>query len=265
MEKRGLMKNILIEVEKITYECSDFVLPNSIGIKTFILENIFNHPKVKTLGYGSSNGIDLSFFDPNLVTSQSIKTLRTNYNIHKKDIVISFVGRICNSKGINELVKAFLLLKNKHVNLKLLLVGSFDNTYPIEASVDREIHQNQDIIATENQEDIRPFLSISEVFVFPSYREGMPQALMQAIAMKIPCIATDINGCNEIIEDGVSGYLVPVKNIEAIVERTDVLLSNPDFKKTIIEKAHSDLCSKFEQKKVWKKIQSFYKENLRKS
>lgn len=262
MEKQGLMKKLLIAVDKITYKCADAVLPNSIGIKDYIIENMYSHTKVEVLGNGSSNGIDLSFFNTESVGIKNIAKIRTKYSIAEDDIVISFVGRICTSKGINELVKAFLLLKEKHKKLKLLLVGSFDDTYPIEKYIFKEIHQNRSIITTGNQDDIRPFLMISKAFVFPSYREGMPQALMQAVAMKVPCIATDINGCNEIIKDGDSGYLVPVKNIEALVAKTDALISDEKLKASLVENAYSDLSSKFEQKNVWKHIVQFYRKKL---
>jgi glycosyltransferase involved in cell wall biosynthesis len=262
MEKQGLMKKILIAVDKITYKCADAVIPNSIGIKEYIVQNMYDHPKVKVLGNGSSNGIDLTFFNAESVTTNSINTIKTKYEITADDVVITFVGRICTSKGINELVKAFLLLKEKHKNLKLLLVGSFDDTYPIEKDVHQEIHLNKAIITTGNQEDIRPFLMLSKAFVFPTYREGMPQALMQAIAMRLPCVATDINGCNEIIKDGKTGYLVPIKNIEAIVAKTDDLISDENLKVSFVQKAYSDLASKFEQKTVWKQILDFYRKQL---
>ena len=108
------------------------------------------------------------------------------------------------------------------------------------------------------QEDIRPFLAASDVFVFPSYREGFPNVVIQASAMGLPCIATDINGCNEIVVEGVSGTLIPSQNQQALHEAMKRFL-DPSLRKTLSEQARPQIARRFERKALWKELLKFYR------
>ena len=127
------------------------------------------------------------------------------------------------------MVEAFGLLNEKNKNLKLLLVGSFEEELdPICESTKREIQDNKNIIWVGYQEDVRPYFAISNILTFPSYREGFPNVVMQAGAMNLPSIVSNINGCNEIISEGVNGLIIPVKNINALFVAMNFFLENPE-------------------------------------
>jgi len=141
--------------------------------------------------------------------------LRSKLGIKKNDFVFIFVGRIVSDKGINELVEAFDKFSNTYKNVKLLLVGPYENELdPISKETNFLINYNKKIIALGDQNDVRPFFSIANLLVFPSYREGFPNVVLQACSMGIPSIVTDINGCNEIIENNVNGIIIPVKMLK---------------------------------------------------
>ena len=122
LEAEGAKRTLLNVVEKFTYACATMIYPNSLGLQEIILENDFTKPeKLKIIGKGSSNGIDTSFFDPNIYKEEENLSLRKQLNINPEEKVIIFVGRLVKDKGINELISAFKALYSEHTDCKLLL------------------------------------------------------------------------------------------------------------------------------------------------
>jgi glycosyltransferase involved in cell wall biosynthesis len=263
MEVTGAKRTLLDLVEKFTYWCADWVLPNSYELRTFILNNLLSdQKKVVVLGNGSSNGIDLNYFSNAGSVLEDSKKFRAEQGIQDNDVVLGFMGRLAFYKGINELVEAFLILKKSHQNLKLLLVGAPEELNPLKESTENEIKNNKSIIAVGHQKDVRKFLAASDVFVFPSYREGFPQALLQASGMQLPSVATNINGCNEMIEDGKTGILIPPKSVEAIVNACEKMLRDKEQRVKMGKMAHQHIADHFEQQQLWQTINAFYRNSL---
>ncbi|WP_274476225.1 glycosyltransferase family 4 protein [Mangrovimonas aestuarii] len=263
MEEKGFTKKLLITVEKLTYTLADYVLPNSKNLQSYIINNIYNDKKkIFLIGNGSSNGIDLEYYNKKSVPLEILKQCKEKYDIRDTDIVLSYVGRLAHYKGVNELIEAFVELQNKIGNLKLLLIGAIEEINPLKEDNLKQINENYSIISTGQQKDIRPFLAVSDIFVFPSYREGFPQSLMQAAAFNIPCIATNINGCNEIIEDGKSGFLIPVKNVQGITDTCELLINNKNLRDEVAKNSRKKLEMDFEQTRLWKHLLKFYNQAL---
>ena len=127
-------------------------------------------------------------------------------NIDSDDFVFIFVGRLVTDKGINELISAFDDISHRNRKVKLLLVGNRESELdPLKKETLEIISKNSNIIEVGYQPDVRPYFAISDVLVFPSYREGFPNVVMQAGAMGLASIVTDINGCNEIIINDTNG------------------------------------------------------------
>lgn len=261
-ETTGFKRWLLIQVEKLTYLSADFVLPNSNEQQKFILEHIYSNPKVQVLGKGGSNGIDLEYFNPNLFNEELKSEFKDKLQLGENDIVFCFVGRLANYKGVNELVHAFAQLNEKYQNTKLLLVGPLEELNPLDESTLQILNTNKSIKSVGHQNDIRPFLSISDIFVFPSYREGFPQSLMQASAMNVACIASDINGCNEIIEHKISGILIKPKSTEEILQACELLYKDKNLRSYLSKAGRKNMIENFEQKKFWNKIIEFYNDKL---
>ncbi|MCE7065368.1 glycosyltransferase family 4 protein [Dyadobacter sp. CY326] len=263
MEVNGAKRILLDSVEKFTYWCADWVLPNSFELRSFILNNLLpDEKKVIVLGNGSSNGIDLDYFSSTGSVFQEGRKFRLENGIKEEEIVLGFMGRLAFYKGVNELVEAFLILQKTHPNVKLLLIGAPEALNPLKESTEREIKNNNSIFAVGHQKDVRKFLAASDIFVFPSYREGFPQALLQASGMAIPCIATDINGCNEMIENGKTGFLIPPKDVEAIVVACEKLIENRQASREMGKLAQQFVLQNFEQQQLWRTILAFYNENV---
>ncbi len=163
-------------------------------------------------------------------------------------------------KGINELISAFKSLQEKTPNIKLLLVGSFESELdPLETNTVNEIEINKDIISVGYKKDVRLYFAISNALVFPSYREGFPNVVMQAGAMELPCIVTNINGCNEIITKNKNGIIIQVKDQEAIYKAMNTLLQDKKLFNSLKCNAREMIVSRYEQKVVWNAILEEYK------
>ena len=261
MEATGVKRWILNMVEQITYFCSTHVYPNSRGLETFILQNKFCIPKkTKVLGSGSSNGIDTSYFDPEQVTQAQQLALKSELSIEPKDFVFCFVGRLVKDKGVNELIDAFIQISKKHLNAKLLIVGHTEvDLDPLLPKTQHNIEFNERIIEVGFQKDIRPYLAIADLFIFPSYREGFPNVILQANAMGVPCIVSDINGCNELIKQRENGLIVPTKNSKILKEQMELLLENPNYLKASKAEIRNFIRSNFEREVFWELLLKEYK------
>ena len=258
MEATGRKRRLLDFVEKLTYSFATKVYPNSKGLYDFILKNNFTaEDKLKVIANGSSNGIDTTYFSAQAIPHERIITLKTGLGIQENDFVYVFVGRLVGDKGINELVQA--ISKLKVPNSKLLLVGPFETELdPLLPETLKVIEFNPNIISVGYQSDVRPYFAISDCLVFPSYREGFPNVVMQAGAMGLPSIVTNINGCNEIIKEGKNGAIIPVKNIDAIVEAMQKMCSDKVYYEQLQQNARPMIQSRYEQQLVWEALLAEY-------
>lgn len=263
LEASGRKRKLLDWVEKMTYACATHVYPNSFGLKDIIVANNYTSAKkLNVIGNGSSNGIDTSHFSPVLFSEGQRRELRQSLNIMPGDFVFTFVGRLVKDKGINELISAFSDLRSPFPtpqSPKLLLIGPFEKERdPISKESEAEIESNPAIIATGFQDDVRPFLAISDVFVFPSYREGFPNVVMQAGAMGLPAIVTDINGCNEIVVEGKNGLIIPPKHTDVLKQAMLKLLNDVGLRQELAANAREMIVSRYEQQVVWEALLNEY-------
>ena len=264
MEAMGIKRKILNFVERLTYSSATRVYPNSKGLYNFILQNNFTQSnKLKIIANGSSNGINTTFFSPDQVTELERVALREKLNIQPDDFVFVFVGRIVSDKGINELIKAFSELQtaknNELTGIKLLLVGDLESDLdPLNPETLAEINQNKDIISVGFQQDVRPFFAISDALAFPSYREGFPNVVMQAGAMGLPSIVSDINGCNEIIVEGKNGLIIPPKNVEKLKEKMLTLAKDKNLYTKLKGNSRRMIENRYEQSVVWNALLEEY-------
>ncbi|WP_374459890.1 glycosyltransferase family 4 protein [Chryseobacterium taeanense] len=267
MEVTGIKRKVLDFVERLTYASATKIYPNSKGLYDYIIEHQYtDQQKLKVIGNGSSNGIDTSFFSPEKVSANQKIMLKEELKIKETDFVFVFVGRLVGDKGINELIKAFSDLnkkENQH-HSKLLLVGSLEHELdPLHPDTINEIENNPNIISVGFQKDVRPYFAISNALVFPSYREGFPNVVMQAGAMELPSIVSDINGCNEIIIEKQNGVIVPVKNSERLREEMEKIISDKDYYQSIKINARPMIEDRFEQSVIWNAILNEYKELIK--
>lgn len=168
------------------------------------------------------------------------------------DLVFIFVGRLVRDKGINELVQAFKQLASENKSFSLLLVGPFEQDLdPITEENFEMIRNHPKIVITGYQVDVRPYFAVADVLVFPSYREGFPNVVMQAGAMGLPSIVTNINGCNEIIRGGENGLIIPVKDQEALLLAMKKLATSAELRQKLAANSREMITQKYERKVFW--------------
>ncbi|HLN94785.1 MAG TPA: glycosyltransferase family 4 protein [Flavobacterium sp.] len=260
MEATGMKRKLLIAIEQLTYRCAHRVYVNSHGLSAYMVsEGLIRPEKLEVLGNGSTNGVDTRFFSRENILPSHTAQLREQLGIDPDDFVVVFVGRIVKDKGIVELVDAFLKVAAKYEHAKLLLVGMEEpETDPLPSLTLGKIADNRAIISVGFKDDVRPYLAMGNVLVLPSYREGFPNVVLQAGSMELPVIATNINGCNEIIVDGVSGLLVPVKNTLAIQHAILRLLNEPELSQQMGRSARERIEAFYGQAYLWKQIAHQY-------
>lgn len=261
----GIKRLLLINMDRLLCWAATQIYPEGKGIKYDLENNNITKKPLRVLANGNVNGIDTHHFDPELFTEEAKYDFRKELGISATDFVYVFVGRLVGDKGINELVQAFseiCRLKQSRTT-KLLLVGPLETELdPLEASTLKVIKENTNIIAVGYQQDVRPYLAISDALVFPSYREGFPNVVMQAGAMGLPSIVTEINGCNEIIEDSKNGLIIPRKNIEALVNAMIKMIDDKQLYLKLKQNARPMIVDRYQREEVWQALLEEYKSLL---
>ncbi|HBD27542.1 glycosyltransferase family 4 protein [Flavobacterium sp.] len=259
--KKGLFQKLLILMDKVLCWHATHIIPEGAGVKQDLLDYKITNKPLEVIANGNVNGIDTTFFNSNTISEQQQQNLRNELGIDSSDFVFVFIGRLVADKGINELVRAFLSLAIP--NCKLLLVGPYETEDPLQPETLKAIQQNDSILSVGFQHDVRPYLVISDCLVFPSYREGFPNVVMQAGAMGLPSIVTDINGSNEIIIEGLNGTIVPAKNVTALSNAMIRIKVDETWRNQLQSNARSSIISRYEQEMVWEALLIKYKEFLK--
>jgi glycosyltransferase involved in cell wall biosynthesis len=260
--KTGFLKQLLILMDKLLCYCATNVYPEGNGVKNDLLAYGITFKPLNVLANGNINGVDLNYFDSQQMDEDQKILLRSVNDIQANDYVFIFVGRLVGDKGINELVKAFSSLNNEH--FKLILVGGGEKELdPLLPVTLEQLKSNKKIISVGFQEDVRPFFAVSDCLVFPSYREGFPNVVLQAGAMGLPSIVTNINGCNEIIVEGVNGTIIPTKDVAALQGAMEKMATDTYWYNSLKKNAREMIASRFEQQLVWDALLAEYNHLLK--
>lgn len=205
---------VLQRVDALICVCATTVVAEGAGVRNDLIRFHVTRKPVQIIGHGNIAGLDSAYFDPNLTAVQeSVNELNSASQFSADAFIYLYMGRLNRDKGLKELAEAFVELDQRAV---LWLVGSLDQTAPPDAATLRLLNNHPRIKNMGFLDDVRGVLARCDLLVLPSYREGFPNVLLQAGAMKKPVIATDINGSNEIVLPGKTGWLVPAKDTVAL-------------------------------------------------
>lgn len=250
--KKGFFQKVLIFFDKVICFCATNIYPEGAGVRKDLVKYNITSKNLKVLANGNINGIDTNYFCLENLDNEEKRLLRLNLSITNNDIVFLFVGRIVKDKGVEELVNAFLKINQKYNQTKLLIVGGFeDNINPVSKMIKYEILNNNKITYVGFQRDVRIFFAMADVFILPSYREGFPNVVLQAGAMELPSIVTDINGSNEIIIDGYNGLIIESQNENELFNAIEKFILDMNLRINKKQKIRENIIQKFNQKEVW--------------
>lgn len=251
----GKMQKLLIAMDRLTCFCATHINPEGEGVKRDLVNYNITSKPLHIIANGNVNGIDLEYFDK----TPEVVEKACSYK-EEGTFTFCFVGRMVRDKGINELVHSFLRLYQKDERVRLLLVGPFEKELdPVLPEVEEHILHHPGICYMGYQNDVRPFLVASDALVFPSYREGFPNVVIQAGAMGLPAIVTDINGCNEIVLPDLNGVIIPSKDEQALYESMKYFASHPVEVEKMAANARPLIASRYEQRIVWNALLDEYK------
>ena len=252
----GILRFILKTMERITCLCATKVIPEGDGVKATLLREHITRKPMEKIHYGNINGIDLEHYARTPEVVQRAKDIRSGSD----DFTFIFIGRMVRDKGINELVAAFDRLNRELPTTKLLLVGKFeDELDPVLPETKQIIEKNPKIVFAGYQNDVRPYLVAADVAVLPSYREGFPNVVIQAGAMGLAQIVTNINGCNEVVIDGQNGLIIPKQNEQALYEAMLRLATDRELTAKMAGSAREMVATRYRQQDVWEAILKMYK------
>lgn len=253
----GFKRKLLMFMERISCRCATQVVCVSKGVARVLIDDRITNKQPVVVWNGSVNGIDACKFNPNNYYDKV--AIREKYGISKDNFVLTFVGRIVKDKGVNELVEAFSVLSQKNSEMKLLLIGRFEEANAILERTKEIIENNSAIIAPGPQYNIPEILSITDLFVLPSYREGFGLSLMEAGAMGVPSVATDIIGCNEVVVDHENGILIPPYSSSSIVDAVENLYNDKELLFALRNKSRESIVNRFESQTLLNKYMEYYK------
>lgn len=250
----GLKQKILIWMDRLTCACATHINPEGNGVKQDLIRYGITKKPLKILANGSVKGINLEFFQ------RIPEVLQAAAPYQKEDcFTFCFVGRMVRDKGMNELVSAFVRLNAQYPKTRLILIGPFErNLDPVLPETEKQILNHPAIEFLDKQNDVRPFFAASQALVFPSYREGFPNVVLEAGAMGLPTIATNINGCNEIILPGKNGVLIEPKDEAALYAAMEDFVLHQDVVAGYAKKCRQLIVERYDRKLIWDALLAEY-------
>lgn len=254
----GLRRQLLMLTDRLTCACATHIVPEGEGVKADLIRYHITRKPLRVLGHGNIRGIDLQHY------SRTAEVMRQAAEIRREGVfTFVFVGRLVGDKGINELVEAFARLHAEQPATRLLLVGAMEAQLdPLRPATRALIHDNAGVEAVGRRRDVRPYLAASDAFVFPSYREGFPNVVIEAGAMGLPSIVTDINGSREIIIEGRNGTIIPPRDVEALYRAMCRFLTSPTELVAMAAEARPLVAARYEQTYVRDCQKAYYREIL---
>ena len=258
MEARGTRRLALQLTERLTYAAATDLTCNSYGLRSWVQAELTTRA-ISVIGEGSINGIDTVRWAPDPALRSEV---RARFGLGATSTVLVFVGRMVRDKGVVELVEAFVRWRRGRDDRHLVFVGAPEPELDPLPATTRSQLDAPGIHCVGLQSDVRPFLAAADAFVLPSYREGLPNSLLEAGAMGLPAVATDINGCNEVIAHGETGHLVPPKTVDALVDAFNALVDE-GRRCRMGEQARRRVVERYDQRAFHRALVAYYADRVR--
>jgi len=260
----GWKRALLMLTDRITSACATNVVPEGKGVMDDLIRFHITRKPLHVLGNGNVRGIDLHYYVRSEEVLRRGSEIRKWFGIPDHAFVFVFVGRMDRDKGIDNLVQAFRMLERERPDIHLLLVGAEESEgKPLLDQTRETIARSSNIHLSDGwQKDVRPWFAAADALVHPSLREGFPNVVIEAGAMQLSSIVTDINGSREIISEGKNGTIVPAGNSTALYRAMKDLVAQPERTRKMAVTARN-LAGRYEQGYVRRCLDRFYREVLR--
>lgn len=256
----GARRALLTATERVSCGLASEVLSVSHSLREMAVNGGLVSPeRIQVLLSGSGNGVDAQRrFNPDKLGAGARSATRRALGISDGTRVVGFVGRLVQDKGIVELVDAWRRVSTAHPEARLVLVGEHEPRDPVPASVKRALDRIPTIQVVGYQREIERYYAVFDVLVLPTYREGFPNVLLEAGAMRLPVVATRVSGCVDAVLDGVTGLLVPKADGAALADAMGHYLENAALRRDHGEAARRRVLESFEPSKIWEAMAGTY-------
>lgn len=260
----GLRRKLMSFFEWFTCLLARRVIPICHKLSEVIVkEGLCSARKIRVIGSGSSRGVDLEQYT---LTEEAIaagKSVRRGLGISEDGLVILSVGWLRRDKGINELISAFDSLAEQYPNIHLILLGNYELTDPLEPEVVFSIGNHLRIHHLPWRNEPVGVYAASDILAFPSYREGFGTVAIEASAMELPVVASDIMGCREAVKDGVSGLLFPMADAKALEKVLKRLIDEPSLRKELGQNGRNRVEKEFRNEIIYEGMLEQFHEILK--
>jgi glycosyltransferase involved in cell wall biosynthesis len=248
----GMRRRVLLFAERLACLSAHRIIcvSNSLRQEAVAL-GLADSQKTVVLGSGSSNGVDVSRFDLDQAERQKAVELRSKLGIPPDAPVVGFVGRFTRDKGIDELLQAFSLLRERLPELRVLLVGDVEKGDLPSLDVLQKVKTDPNIVCPGFVADPALYYQIMDVLALPTRREGFPNAVLEANASGKPAVVTNATGAVDSVIDGVTGFIVPVGDSVALANALAKLLYDPCLAKSMGQTARDRAAAEFRQETIW--------------
>ena len=253
---KGLQRKLLMWTDRITCRCATYVIPEGEGVKKDLLDYGITQKPLRVLGFGNVRGVDMHYYNRRPEVMEKTVALRDD-----SFITFLFVGRVVRDKGINELCEAFDRLSKEFPQTRLLLVGwREDDLDPVSDKTQALIDSNPSInyVGEVWGDELLAYYAAADCYVLPSYREGFPNTVLEAGAMGLPSIVTDINGSREIIVENENGMIVPPRDADALFVAMRRMVNDDRRRSFMASNARNMVGCRFEQGFVRQCLLDFY-------
>lgn len=258
---KPLAQRFYIMMEKLAAKCSTMILSqNPEDIETAVELGICKRQKIKYLG----NGVDLTKFDPNRFDEVFKRSKREQINIPQDVVVVGIIGRLVREKGFIELFEAMQQVMAGNNKVRLMIIGPEEpeKADRISAATFVEYGIADRTIWLGYREDIPELLACCDIYALPSWREGFPRSAIEAAAMGLPVVATDIRGCRQVVDDGVNGLLVPLRDVVQLAPAIKKLVADKKLRERMGQAGYEKARLEFDEKKVCDIVLDTYRELL---
>lgn len=250
-----LKKRFHINLERFGARLDHFLFTQSEEDRQSAIRLGIKKPeKVRAIG----NGVDMEMFNPHRFSQADRRATRAKWNIPENAKVLGIIGRLVREKGYFELFDAARMLADRFPDFRLMVIGDAlasdhdDSTAALQKHLDA-LKLRDRVVFTGQRTDIPELLQACDVYTLPSWREGMPRSIIEAMAMGLPCVATNIRGCREEIVHGETGYIVPVRDAQALAQRGGQLLSDPELARQMGEAGLQRARQLYDEERVFQK------------
>jgi glycosyltransferase involved in cell wall biosynthesis len=260
MTATGLKRRLLRWAEKVSCLLAHQVFCVSASLReAAVAEGLCQPDKITVLHHGSINGVAAeTAFNPARVGGMVRAAARGRYGIPLDAEVIGFVGRVVRDKGLVELVEAWQTLRAERPELHLLVVGPFEPQDPLPPEVEKLLRTDPRVHLTGMNWDTPPLYTAMDVVVLPTYREGFPIVPIEAAAMELPVVATEVPGCVDAVQDSVTGTLVPPRDAAALTEAIRLYLLDPELRRRHGRAGRERVLREFRQEDIWEELYAEY-------